>query len=174
MTDEKTCPRCAEPVKAAAKICRFCNYDFETGTAALVLTAPAPAKKPDSSAGAIGCLGLLAIIFLISMCSGNDENKKNPAQEAAEAAEEKRKGFHCLSAWDGSHRAVVDSVKASLRDPDSFEHDETKITPVDEKGKHALSMKFRARNGFGGMNLGVAIASVDNATCGATVVAIDS
>ncbi len=26
--DEKTCPRCAEQVKAAAKICRFCNHDF--------------------------------------------------------------------------------------------------------------------------------------------------
>ena len=25
---EKTCPRCAESVKAAAKVCRFCNYDF--------------------------------------------------------------------------------------------------------------------------------------------------
>ncbi len=27
-TDEKTCPRCAEQVKAAAKICRFCGHDF--------------------------------------------------------------------------------------------------------------------------------------------------
>jgi uncharacterized membrane protein YdbT with pleckstrin-like domain len=25
---EKICPRCAEPVKAAAKLCRFCNYEF--------------------------------------------------------------------------------------------------------------------------------------------------
>lgn len=27
-TEEKTCPKCAEQVKVAAKICRFCNYDF--------------------------------------------------------------------------------------------------------------------------------------------------
>ncbi len=26
--DEKTCPQCAEQVKAQAKICRFCNYSF--------------------------------------------------------------------------------------------------------------------------------------------------
>jgi transcription elongation factor Elf1 len=28
--DLKTCPRCAEDVKKAAKICRFCGYDFQT------------------------------------------------------------------------------------------------------------------------------------------------
>ena len=27
--DTKTCPDCAEEVKAAARICRFCRYDFE-------------------------------------------------------------------------------------------------------------------------------------------------
>ena len=25
----KTCPRCAEDVRAAAKVCRFCNYEFD-------------------------------------------------------------------------------------------------------------------------------------------------
>ncbi|WP_255448362.1 superinfection immunity protein [Telmatospirillum sp. J64-1] len=28
-TEEKTCPRCAETVKAAAKVCRFCGHEFE-------------------------------------------------------------------------------------------------------------------------------------------------
>lgn len=27
---EKTCPKCAEQVKAAALICRFCSHSFET------------------------------------------------------------------------------------------------------------------------------------------------
>ena len=26
--DEKTCPQCAEQVKAAAKVCRFCGHSF--------------------------------------------------------------------------------------------------------------------------------------------------
>ena len=26
--EEKTCPKCAEQVKAAAQICRFCGHDF--------------------------------------------------------------------------------------------------------------------------------------------------
>lgn len=28
-SDEKVCPQCAETVKAAAKICRYCRYEFK-------------------------------------------------------------------------------------------------------------------------------------------------
>ncbi len=28
--DTKECPQCAETVKARARICRFCHYQFET------------------------------------------------------------------------------------------------------------------------------------------------
>ena len=27
-SDEKTCPQCAEKIKAAALVCRFCGYEF--------------------------------------------------------------------------------------------------------------------------------------------------
>lgn len=30
--DEKTCPQCAETVKKAAIVCRFCGYQFQTKT----------------------------------------------------------------------------------------------------------------------------------------------
>lgn len=30
--DEKTCPKCAEQVKAAATVCRFCGHDFKMDT----------------------------------------------------------------------------------------------------------------------------------------------
>ena len=30
--DMKQCPQCAEPVKAEAKICRFCRYEIPAGT----------------------------------------------------------------------------------------------------------------------------------------------
>jgi Uncharacterised protein family UPF0547 len=32
-TGTKVCPQCAEEVKAAARICRFCHYDFAATTA---------------------------------------------------------------------------------------------------------------------------------------------
>ena len=81
-------------------------------------------------------------------------------RQAEEDAENKRKGFHCLSPWDGSEPDVVEAVKRTLRDPGSFEHVKTTITPVNAKGFHYLIMIYRARNGFGGMNIGRVIAHV--------------
>jgi hypothetical protein len=30
--EEKACPKCAEQVRAAALVCRFCGYEFTTGS----------------------------------------------------------------------------------------------------------------------------------------------
>lgn len=105
------------------------------------------------------------------------EDKRIADEKAAafaKAAEERKSGFHCLSSWDGSHRGVVDTLKESLRDPDSFQHVETRITPTDSKGNHTLLMKYRARNGFGGMNIGQLAAIVKDADCSFEIVANDS
>jgi hypothetical protein len=98
-----------------------------------------------------------------------DDNSTAPASD--EEVENRRKGFHCLSSWDGSLTALVDTVKESLREPSSFEHIDTRITPVDKKGNHMLLMKYRARNGFGGMNVGQVAAIVKNSDCSFTIVA---
>ncbi len=90
-----------------------------------------------------------------------------------EIAEDKRKGFHCLSAWDGSHRDVVTVVRSQLRDPESFEHEKTSITPINSEGNHSLFMTYRARNGFGGLTVGEAIATVSNSTCTAKIVSAE-
>ena len=100
------------------------------------------------------------------------EAQKEERRLAAEAVK-KRKGFHCLSAWDGSHRGVIQAVEKRLRDPDSFEHIETRISPVNNNGEHILSMEFRSRNGFGGMTVSVAMAKVRNSDCSATVLLIE-
>ena len=78
---------------------------------------------------------------------------------------ERRRGMHCLNNWDGSHWGMQNEIKRRLRDPDSFEHIETRIAPIDEVGNHAIFMSFRARNGFGGMNVQQAIGAVDHAQC---------
>ena len=88
-------------------------------------------------------------------------------------AEKRRKGFHCLSGWDGAHSVFERHVQSQMRDPDSFEHIETKITPVNEKGNHTLIMKYRARNGFGGMTVGEALATIKNSDCSATPLSIN-
>lgn len=64
-TSMKTCPMCAEQVQAAAKICRFCGYDFELGTR----PAPAAGVPTDTNGKAIASLifGLLWIFGLGSL-----------------------------------------------------------------------------------------------------------
>lgn len=88
------------------------------------------------------------------------------AAKAEEEADERRKGFHCLSGWDGSQRALVQWTKENLNDPGSFEHNETRIAPVDDQGNHTLIMEYRAKNGFGGVVRGSVVAKIKSSSCG--------
>ncbi len=101
------------------------------------------------------------------------ERAAEAAREATQAADDRRRGFHCLSDWDGSHADFKSMVRQTMREPDSFEHIETRITPVDDKGYHSLLMDYRARNGFGGMNVGRAAARVRQSDCSFTILAVE-
>lgn len=68
---------------------------------------------------------------------------------------------------------MVSQVKDQLRDPSSFEHITTRITPVDDAGNHRLVMTYRAKNGFDALTTGVATESVRNAGCEATMQSVD-
>ncbi len=95
-------------------------------------------------------------------------------EEQAKRVEDRRKGFHCLSAWDGHHNGLEELVKVQLNDPNSMETFETKITPVDGiTDKHTVIMEFGARNAFGGMVRNTAVALVDNGTCEAELLTIN-
>ncbi|RDE07824.1 hypothetical protein DVH29_14780 [Pelagibacterium lacus] len=93
---------------------------------------------------------LCALVAIgISMCQPSAADQEKSAQGSAANRE---KGFHCLSAWDGSNFALVQAVKNAMRDPNSFEHIKTVITPV-RSGKHTIVMDYRGRNGFGGIDV---------------------
>ncbi|MEH6478364.1 MAG: hypothetical protein V7727_21915 [Sneathiella sp.] len=121
---------------------------------------------------------ILIICTLLSIgvaaCGPNEQEiaaqKIEKEQQLAKAVETKRKGFHCLSGWDGSHIKLASYVENNLRDPDSYDHIETRISPVTKTGTHTLSMKYRARNGFGGMTIGQVAATIQNEGCGFTIV----
>ena len=103
------------------------------------------------------------LIAAIASCSILTSKFCGPSDE--EKAEERRKGFHCLDVRDGSHLDLKREVLENIADPDSFEHIETRIGPVDADGEHYLTMKFRARNSFGGMVVAEAEGIVYNEDC---------
>jgi hypothetical protein len=161
--DELPCPKCKEPIKASASRCKHCGYEISPEDVEQRIKLNSQSQK-----FALGCIAVLGLLFFLAFCTGNGSKStdSDSAQNAA-SIEEKRKGFHCLSAWDGSHRGFSEKVKAQLRDPSSFEHVETKVTP-EKAGSHGIVMRYRARNGFGGMNVGTAIGSYSHVTCDAS------
>lgn len=111
-------------------------------------------------------LPFFGVMFLLSRC--DSETEKSPEQTEAEAqnmAENRERGLHCLSGWDGSLPALKEAVKVQLRDPDSFEHVDTVIAPKGSDNRHDIMMKYRARNGFGGLNVEHVKGTVSNIDC---------
>lgn len=118
----------------------------------------------------IGIFWLIVFFIVFSMFNSLiDHATTTPEQKAAKAEREQqaladrtRKGFHCLSDWDGSSRSVIRVVKQRLKDPESFEHIKTRITPVNDKGNHLVYMDYRAKNSFGGYVVDTAVATISN------------
>lgn len=116
--------------------------------------------------------GFFLVLWIGSMVTdsvkGAFESKVSKERKAndlrAEKEEKMRKGFHCLSSWNGAHSKLEQAVKASLRDPDSYKHGSTKIAPV-SAGQHYVIMEYRAKNGFGGYNQGVVTANIYQSNC---------
>lgn len=64
-----------------------------------------------------------------------------------------------FSSWDGSHRKLSRMIEESCRNPDSYEHIETRFR--DDGNSIFVTTKYRAENGFGGMTIGNVTARVD-------------
>jgi hypothetical protein len=113
---------------------------------------------------------LIGLIALVAHCSSSSTSTpQQVAADQAKAEQDRQRGFHCLSGWDGSNASLVEQVKSQLREPSSFEHISTSIEP-DVSGKHNITMEYRARNGFGGMDVATAEGVVDHETCDATLI----
>lgn len=176
----QSCTECGHMVSDRATSCPSCGAPVDNEQ-----TGPKvekrPAKKKRVTTGRI-LVGIIVVVSLFAIFGPDPTPEQIAAREAAaaeraeekaeaerlaivEKEEENRKGFHCLSSWDGSHRDVVNAVKATLRNPDSFEHVETRVTPVDNDRRHLFFMQYRAENGFGGVNLETASGTYGNVNC---------
>lgn len=80
---EVKCPRCAEMVKADAKVCKHCGHEFSAGELA--------ANKKQSSTlkqGAIGCLAIIVLFVIGAAIFGGSSSSGNKTAEVANVAAE--------------------------------------------------------------------------------------
>lgn len=70
-----------------------------------------------------------------------------------------------LSSWSGSLPELHEAIKEQLHDPKSFEHISSGIGEVLPDGRQKIDLKYRARNAFGAMRLGVVRGWFDNESC---------
>lgn len=147
-------------IRSEAKLCRFCGTRFSEAEVAEA------AKK---NSGGTWAIIAIVVIVILAIAGGRETPEQRAALANAERAEEERKaeniasGRHCLS-FDGSHRGVIAELKNRMRDPDSFQHIETRVTPPDNHTQ-LLVMSYRGKNGFGGMNKETLTAQVTPETC---------
>ncbi len=169
------CKFCGKEIHYNLRKCPHCDKPWPSKSASedTSISSAASNERTANLIISVFFIAIAAAIYFIFIWD-SPEDKREAKEEAKAAAikkvEDKRRGFHCLSTWDGSHREVANHIKKQLRDPDSFEHIETRIGPKDEDGKHLLYMKYRAINGFGGKTVGGATASVANSGCSATII----
>lgn len=160
----KRCSQCAEKIQNKAKICRYCGAEQP--------------KTESNKTLAVISIGVLLVLGIIQINSNDNQPSKDPALLAAEAAAKERNreldrkaGKHCQG-YRGEARNLSGLVKQKLRNPASFEHVSTTLSPA-EDGVHAAVMKYRATNGFGAVDAYVAVGEVRKSDCSARVISYE-
>lgn len=176
------CPHCATSLQGQITQgqiveCPDCHKQFEATPerlnvpTVLARAAPMPmtdSRKPKSIAGKLALifLGLMALFaFIMPDTKESATNAATPdvaQQTPAQPARDPNAPESFLSAWDGSNRELVKSVKSRMNDPKSFEHVETRF--IDRGNSLSLFMTYRGKNAFGGVVTNKVSAELDKNT----------
>ena len=114
------------------------------------MVSPENQKQQDLKNGCIGCLSVSAILVLgVVACSALFSPKEQTAKEKADEWYEKISDNTCERV-----------LKGQLRDPDSYRANGDFLTTEDTGTQKKLTWEFRAKNGFGGYNTGIAVCNV--------------
>lgn len=124
-----TCKECSREYSDSVSKCPHCGK----------------AKPANPASVVIGLIILAALFFFAKSCC--NEISEAPSNSRPKTTEELIQSQ--FSAWDGSHKKLEDMIKATLNDPDSYEHDAT-IYTTNKDGSIRVHTQFRAKNAFGG------------------------
>jgi len=112
----------------------------------------------------IGCGGLIflfAVFGLIGSLTTTPETAKTPEQKKQEQEQKVNEWYNELSSYSCER-----SLKEDLRNPNSYERSGDFITTSDDGNKKVVVWKFRAENGFGGMNVAAAMCNISKGNGG--------
>lgn len=126
------CNKCKTYSDKSSNVCPKCGNNLKTQRAA-----------------AKGCLvfvGALLIVLIIWMFSENEEETVDaPLTESQLRTQKIEK---CFSGWNGSFLPLEKSIKKTLNDEGSYEHEETRYQDLDSIIR--VYTVFSAKNAFGG------------------------
>lgn len=144
MANLKKCKACGAAISKNADSCPQCGEPQK--------------RKPIGCGSAIALVVLVAIVA--AMLGGDPSDTSSTPKPPPTAAELRQQQIERqFSAWDGSHYALEKSVKKALKDPDSYQHIETRYS---DDGDHiTVVMQFRAKNSFGGYDVSTARGTYD-------------
>ena len=128
----------------ALMICKECGAKVSKHADACPTCGNPARRKPRQ----YGCGTLIIGIVIVVALSSIGRNSKAPSPPLTPKEQRAKDIASQFSGWNGAHRGLEKTVKASLKDPGSYEHIETRYG---DKGDHLnVLMKYRAKNGFGG------------------------
>ena len=144
MGNTQDCPKCGIVNPPNSKTCE-CGYDFEKKIGG---DKGRPMNKPEKSME-YGCIALIAIVAMLyfAMGPGGCDSKKE--EKPSQPMTRQDKIERLFSPWDGSLSGLNEAIKASLNDPKSFDHLNTRYW--DMKDHLVVLTEFTAKNGFGGV-----------------------
>ena len=115
--------------------------------------------NPQKTNGCLSGCGTLVLLFavfvLIAFLIKTPETAKTPEQKKQEQKQELNEWYNEISPYSCER-----SLKEELRNPNSYERSGDFITTSDNGNKKVVIWKFRAENGFGGMNVAGAMCSI--------------
>lgn len=110
----------------------------------------------------IGCLVFFVLLLMIMVSVGQNENQKETERLMNTPLYENTEYVQTMAG---------DLIKKRLRDPDSYQFVDMQEQETTKQGEKLFVITYRAKNGFGGYNVGQAMFSCDKDNL--TIIALD-